>query len=104
MIRVIYRWRVNPGAEEAFRRAWEQGTRAILETVEGAHGSLLMRRHGEPSEFVGIACWDSREVWRSARQRRPWPPDPEAAQIVRAVAGRTVSTETFEELSDLTVA
>jgi heme-degrading monooxygenase HmoA len=103
MIRVIYRWRVKPGGEEDFRRAWEKGTRAIIGTVEGAHGSLLMRCKETPSEFVGIARWDSFEAWQSARQHRPWPPDSESTRTVRVLAGRTISTEIFEELSDLTI-
>ncbi len=103
MIRVIYRWRVKPGGEEDFRRAWEKGTRVILETVDGAHGSLLLRREDAPSEFVGVARWDSLAAWRSAHRRRPWPPDREASQTVHLLAGRTISTEIFEELSDLTI-
>lgn len=103
MIRVIYRWRVKLGSECEFRRAWEKGTRAILESVDGSHGSLLVRCVEKDSEFAGIARWESVAAWRAALKRRPWPPDPEAAQIVHAVAGRTISIEVFEEEADFTV-
>ena len=41
MIRILYSWRVKPGSEEAFVRAWTRGTCTIRETVRGANGSLL---------------------------------------------------------------
>ncbi|MGH7916939.1 MAG: antibiotic biosynthesis monooxygenase family protein [Candidatus Binataceae bacterium] len=104
MIRVIYRWHVKSGGEQTFREAWEKGTAAIMRTVKGSHGSLLMQCTETPSEFAGMAKWDSIEVWRSAHQSPNWPPDREATRAVHRVAGRTISTEIFEELSDLTVA
>ncbi|MGH8012353.1 MAG: antibiotic biosynthesis monooxygenase family protein [Candidatus Binataceae bacterium] len=102
MIRVIYRWRVNPGGEQAFQQAWEQGTKAIMRAVEGSHGSLLMRCGDTPSEFAGMAKWESFEAWRAAHKSPNWPPDREATRVVHRVAGKTISREIFEELSDLT--
>ncbi|MGH7933127.1 MAG: antibiotic biosynthesis monooxygenase family protein [Candidatus Binataceae bacterium] len=103
MIRVMYRWRVKPGGENAFRRAWETGTVAIRRVFKGSHGSLLMQSKEVPLEFAGVARWDSVEAWRSAHQSPQWPPDRESTRIVHAVAGKTIATEIFEELSDLTV-
>ena len=102
MIRVIYRWRVKPGGEDAFRQAWEKGTKAIMRSTEGSHGSLLMQCRDRPSEFAGMARWDSIEAWRSAHENPNWPPDREAFRVVHRVAGKTISTKIFEELSDLT--
>lgn len=102
MIRVVYRWRVKPGKEETFRRAWDSGTAAIRRTFKASHGSLLLQRKDSPSEFAGMARWNSVEDWQSAHKGPQWPPDREAARTVHTVAGKTISTEIFEELSDLT--
>ena len=102
MIRVIYKWRVKPGNEEIFRHAWERGTVAIRRTFKAAHGSILLQHKEMPSQFVAIARWDSKEDWRSAHQSPQWPPDREATTTVKTVAGKTTSTDVFEEISDLT--
>lgn len=98
MIQVIYRWRVKEGQEKAFTRAWTQGTRAIRSTCKGAYGSVLLRSHRQPSEYVGIATWERLEdvqaFWASD------PPDPEAFRIV-AETGTFLSREIFDEIQDL---
>jgi heme-degrading monooxygenase HmoA len=101
MIRVIYRWRVKPGGEELFRQAWKRGTSAIMRTAPGSHGSVLMQSRDSPSEFAGMAKWDSIEAWRAAHQSPQWPPDREATSMVRRVAGKTLSTEILDEITDL---
>ena len=102
MIRVIYRWRIKPRNEEAFCRAWQTGTRAILCAVEGAHGSLLMKCNDMPAEFAGMARWESLAAWQEARQSRPWPPNREATRVVHSVAERVGVAGLFVELNDLT--
>ena len=98
MIQVIYRWRVQEGREKVFTRAWTQGTRAIRATCKGAYGSVLLCSHRNPSEYVGIATWESLEdvqaFWDSA------PPDPEAFRIV-SETGAFLSREIFDEIQDL---
>jgi heme-degrading monooxygenase HmoA len=98
MIRVIYRWKVQAGQEAAFTQAWHQGTCAIRAAYKGAHGSVLLRSQREPSEFLGIAQWDSLEdcqrFWRGTH------PDPEAFRIV-AATGTFLSREVCDELQDL---
>jgi heme-degrading monooxygenase HmoA len=98
MIRVIYRWKVHAGQEDAFARGWSQGTRTIRATYQGAHGSVLLRSQREPSEFIGIAHWESlqdcQRFWRSAH------PDPEALRMV-SETGTFLSREICEELHDL---
>jgi heme-degrading monooxygenase HmoA len=87
MIRVIYRWKVKSGQERTFARAWTRGTSTIRATFKGAHGSVLLRSHRDPSEFIGIAQWDSLA-------------DCEAFRIV-AETGTFLSREICDELQDL---
>ena len=100
MIQVIYRWKVREGQAEVFARAWTQGTRVIRETIPGAYGSVLLRSHKDPSEFVGVATWDSlkdcQAFWASAH------PDPEAFRLV-AETSTFVSREVFDEIQDLEI-
>jgi heme-degrading monooxygenase HmoA len=95
---VIYRWRVQEGKEQMFARAWTQGTRAIRSAFKGAYGSVLLHSHRHPSEYVGIATWESLEdvqtFWDSE------PPDPEAFRIVSRT-GTFLSREVFDEIQDL---
>ena len=65
MIRAIYRWHIQPGKEEAFVSAWMEGTQCIRAHVRGAHGSLLLRNHGNPLEFIAIARWESLHDWQT---------------------------------------
>jgi len=69
---VIYRWRVRPGLEADFRRAWHRRTEKI-HAVRGSHGSRL---HVESDgTYCAIALWPSREAWEAAE---PPLPDDEA--------------------------
>ena len=102
MIRVIYRWQVKAGKEDIFRHAWERGTLAICRTFKGSHGSVLLQHKKMSSEFSAVAKWDSVEDWASAHKDPQWPPDPEAVRSVKTAAGKTISTDVFEEISDLT--
>jgi heme-degrading monooxygenase HmoA len=98
MIQVIYRWRVKEGHEQAFTRAWIRGTRAIRSSFKGAHGSVLLRSHRHPSEYVGIATWECLEdvqaFWASDH------PDPEAFRVV-SQACTFLSREVLDEIQDL---
>lgn len=98
MIRAVYRWHVKAGEEDTFVKAWEQGTQAIRERIQGAQGSLLLHSYSESSEFVAIARWQSFEDWQAFS--RDQTPDPEALQRMTAVS-TLVSTEVFEEVQDL---
>lgn len=98
MIQVIYRWRVKVGHEDAFIRAWTQGTRAIRANFKGSYGSVLLQSRRHPDEFLGIATWESLEdcaaFWRSEH------PDPEAYRVV-SETGTFVSREVCDEIQDL---
>ena len=101
MVRAIYRWRVKPGEEEKFIRAWTQGTAAIRAKVIGAGGSLLMRSRHDRSEFMALACWNSIEDWQAfAAESDSASPDPEAFRAM-GVVSEHFSTEILEEVADL---
>jgi len=94
VIRVIYRWKVQPGAESAFLTWWHDGTMSIRCSHEGAMGSTLLRSSEAPTTFVGVARWKSQE--HLARFRR--------TAHIRRFAGAAIETiEVLEEIDDLTV-
>ena len=102
MIRAIYRWQVQPGGEAIFVAAWRHGTRAIRARIRGAQGSVLLRNHQQPAEFIAIARWDSVEDWQAFSMADILAVDAEAFQRMAAVS-TLVSTEVGEELEDLVV-
>ena len=58
-----YWWRVKPGMESQFRRAWRRGTKLIQEK----YGSLGSRLHrDEEGRFIGVAEWPDRATWQRA--------------------------------------
>ena len=98
MIRVIYRWQVQPGGEETFVSAWIEGTQWIRTQINGAQGSLLLRHHCQPLEFIAIARWDSLADWQAFSNAGL--PDVGAFHRLAAVS-TLVSTEIGEEILDL---
>lgn len=65
MIRVIYRWKIEPRNFAAFETSWSATTNRIHETVPGALGSFLLRGVENPTEVLTVAKWDSLESWRA---------------------------------------
>jgi heme-degrading monooxygenase HmoA len=98
MIRAIYRWEVQPGAEEAFVNAWIRGTEVIREHVKGAQGSVLLRNRSKPVEFIAIARWESFADWQAFSDAKP--PAPRAFQCVEEVS-TLISAEVCDEIYDL---
>ena len=103
MIRAIYRWEVQPGAEETFITAWSHGTRAIRTWIKGAYGSVLIRNRQRPSEFIAVARWESLEDWQAFSIEDLLQLDSEAFERMAAVS-TLVSTEVGEEVADLVIA
>lgn len=60
MIRVIYRWTVDPAAEDQFVDAWREATEHIRAHEPGALGSTLLRP-ADPNSLVGLARWQRRD-------------------------------------------
>ncbi len=97
-MRAVYRWRANPGEEDAFARAWAQATNMIRLKVKGARGSMLLRSRRDPAEFIATARWDSFADWQTFTQSDP--ADPEAFRVMSA-ASQMLSAEVFDEVEDL---
>ncbi len=97
-MRAVYRWRVKPGQEETFTKAWAQATKTIRSRVKGARGSMLLRSHRDPSEFIASARWDNFQDWQAFMQADP--ADPEAFHVMSG-ASQMLSAEVFDEVEDL---
>lgn len=97
VIRVVYRWRVDPHQFAAFRDSWRATTNRIHETVPGARGSFLLRAADDESEVLTVATWDSLEAWR-----RFWgESDPEQMSDMGRF-GTRVSAVAYENVEDHT--
>ena len=67
MFVAVYWWKVKPGKEEQFRKAWRRGTKLIQER----YGSLGSRLHRDADgRFVGYAEWPDEATWRAAFDRK----------------------------------
>ena len=59
---VLYRWRIEPGAEDRFAAAWADATQGLL-----ARGSLGSRLHaGNDGYWYGYAPWPDAQARASA--------------------------------------
>jgi quinol monooxygenase YgiN len=61
---VIYRWRLRPGTEAAFRDAWAEVTAAIRRD-RGGLGSRLHR--ADDGSWLAYAQWPDRASWETAQ-------------------------------------
>jgi heme-degrading monooxygenase HmoA len=63
MFYVLYRCRVKPGSEPAFRALWS----AITVAIRDGRGGLGSRLHrGDDGLLYAYARWPSREAWTAA--------------------------------------
>ena len=84
MFVAVYWWRVHPGKEEQFRKAWHRGTELITR-IYGSFGSRLHR--DRDGRFVGYAEWPDEATWRAAFDRKRVYDEPETrAAFVDAIA------------------
>lgn len=84
MFVAVYWWRVKPGKEEQFRKAWRRGTELITE-IYGSYGSRL--HQDRDGRFVGYAEWPDEATWKAAFDRKMVYNDPETrAAFVDAIA------------------
>ena len=97
MIRVIYRWEVQPKNFEDFKRVWSATTNRIHESVPGALGSFMLRASDRKSEILTVAKWDSEESWKKFWGKQ----NPEEMLEMRKL-GKRVSVEAYDEIDDFT--
>src|SRR3546814_20708187 len=67
MFVAVYWWRVHPGKEDQFRKAWRRGTDLIREKY-GRYGSRLHR--DADGRFVGYAEWPEEATWSAEFARK----------------------------------
>ena len=94
MIRVIYRWRVDPELREDFASWWHEGTLRIRSSRQGAKGSTLLQPKEDHAHVVAIARWASEADLAAFWQ------DPGGSQFAGAVLE---SLEILEERDHLTI-
>ncbi|GAC1314152.1 MAG: hypothetical protein NVSMB21_25450 [Vulcanimicrobiaceae bacterium] len=99
MFVAVYRWRIRPDAEEAFRASWRRITEIIVERC-GSGGSHLFR-DGDGT-LVAIALWPSREARERCFATAPF--DAAAGAIMRASTLETFDDLELDSLDDLWVA
>lgn len=97
MIRVIYRWEVQPRDFEDFRRVWSATTNRIHDSVPGALGSFMLRASSRDSEVLTVAKWESEQSWKKFWGKQ----DPEEMQEMRTL-GKRVSVKAYNEIDDYT--
>ena len=97
MIRVVYRWHVEPEHFQDFKETWTRTTNNIHKTVNGALGSFMIKSIDNPNEIITIAKWTSVQAWKDF-----WgTADPEAMKAMSKL-GKRISAEAFEEIDDFT--
>ena len=98
MVRVIYKWKVDPENVPKFKSSWAKTTNTIRETVNGARGSILLKDNETDTIFITIARWDNIESWQLFWKG----PAPVEMEVMHKVAER-LSVESYEEIEDFTV-
>lgn len=98
MYQIIYRWEVEDRNKAAFLAAWEETTKRIRETTDGARGSLCIVSVDRPTEIITMAKWDRYEQWaefvRTAKS--------ESMKEMHAL-GTQISHDAYVQLGDFTV-
>jgi hypothetical protein len=90
---VIYRWELEPGAEELFVDGWERVTRAIRRSC-GSYGSRLHR--ADDGTWVGYARWPD-----AATRDRCRHDEEVGRQMMRQAIARSFDEITMEIRCDL---
>ena len=91
----IYRWRLHPGAEDRFVRAWSRVT-LLLRTERGSLGSRLHR--GPDDTWVSYTQWPSAQA--KAAGLAPPSVDAQAWQEMRDAIAETWSEMILEPVAD----
>ncbi len=98
MLRVVYRWRLQPENADKFRAAWEKATTSIRSSTPGARGSVLLQNRQDPAEVMTIARWDRFEDWQTF-----WKGAPQDDMEFMQNLAELLSSQVFDELGDHTI-
>lgn len=98
MIRVMYRWTVEPDQQAEFKATWRNTTRAIHRDVAGALGSMCLRSIDRPDEMITIATWQTEQQWRAFIEDAKH----QSMKGLHAL-GSLISAEPYAEVGDETV-
>lgn len=99
LIRVIYTWRLKSECMETFKDAWQQVTRQIHQSTDGALGSFCLRSLTDQNQVLTIALWRSEAQWRR------FITDAKSTSMRRLhEIAEQVSVEAFQQIGDETVA
>ncbi len=63
------RWKVVPGSEEEFVKAWKEMAEWTSTEIPGSSWATLVQHHEEPNVFLSFGPWESAEaiaVWRES--------------------------------------
>ena len=94
----IYRWRLHPGTEDSFVRAWSR----ITELLREERGSLGSRLHRGPDDI-----WYSYTQWPSAAAKAAGlaqpSVDPQAWQQLRSAIAESLPELVLEPVADFLV-
>lgn len=96
MFTAIYRWRIKPELEAAFRDAWHRRTEKIY-AHRGSHGSRLHRE--STGTYCAIALWPSKAMWEATEP--PLPDDEDDAKTFEEAIEERLPTLTMESVDDL---
>ena len=99
MIRVIYRWSVDPQQADAFVAAWWEATRCIQQAWPDARGSVLLQSRLEANVYLAVARWESIDAWQASRQAQAVVPA-SVIERMRAAASGPPSYEILDEVLD----
>jgi hypothetical protein len=94
VIRVFYKWRVEPNVQAGFRQWWHDGTLRIRTEHPGALGSTLLENQEDPDLFVGVARWTTVEALMLFREK---------VGTLRFDGAELISIDLLDELDDLTI-
>ena len=97
MVRVGYRFRIDPERLDEFRAAWREATEHIRSTYDGARGSTLLIDADDPTQALLFALWESRDHWQASRDDAP----PTPAELVMRDIGTFEGVTFYEVLDDL---
>lgn len=99
MIKVIYRWSVDPERAEDFVAAWWEATRYIQQAWPEARGSVLLKSQQEADVYLAVARWNSKDAWAASREAPAVVPAAVTDRMRAATTG-PASYDIFDEVLD----